>query len=213
MLNYSAKKAYTEKGTAENYERLRFSGFLGRHRYKREQRAVERIVTSLPSEVSILDLPCGTGRWWRLLSSRASSLIAMDVSEEMLVFARARAKDYSIPIDVVKGDAENIDLPENSVDYVFSHALTKHLPIPIQYQVLAEFGRVARRGVISSFGIFNHLTYEFWRRRKLVESYPILREELEWMAEAAGLEIERTIKCTTFFGVEHTVLFRKRSVP
>lgn len=208
MKNYSAKNAYTVEGTAESYEKIRFTGFLGRYRYRREQNAVRKLISTIPERALILDCPCGTGRWWAALSKRASAIVAMDVSEEMLNYARKQAETYAVPISVMKGDAEHIALPDDSVDFVFSHALTKHLPVPLQYQVLAEFARVARKGVICSFGIFTHLTYEFWRRRKLIESYPVIPEELNWMAKQAGLIVERAIPCTTPLGVEHTVFFR-----
>ena len=116
-----------------------------------------------------------------------------------------------LAIEVTSGDAEQLPLDDQSVDYVFSHALTKHLPVPVQYQVLSEFSRISRKGVICSFGVFTHLNYEFWRRRRLVESYPVLYEELEWMATAANLSIVDLKKCNSPIGTERTVLFKKMS--
>jgi ubiquinone/menaquinone biosynthesis C-methylase UbiE len=209
-FEYSAKRSYDHKGAAESYEALRFSGFLGRYRYRREQRAVKALIERLPKNVRILDCPCGTGRWWPLLSRRASEIMAVDMSEEMLRFARQRASQSEVPVTVVRGDAEQLDLDDGAVDYVFSHALTKHLPLPVQFKVLREFSRVATGGVVCSFGIFNHLTYEMWRRRQLEESYPVLLEQLQWMAKEAQLLIRKTVRCTTPVGVEHAVLFEKK---
>jgi ubiquinone/menaquinone biosynthesis C-methylase UbiE len=206
---YGAKTAYNVKGAADNYEELRFSGFLGRYRFQREQKAIRSIVNPLPEGISVLDCPCGTGRWWPILAAKASSIVAVDISDEMLGFARERSKSYGISIRVERGDAERLQMEDGSVDYVFSHALTKHLPVPVQYQVLAEFARVARLGVICSFGIFTPLTYQVWRWRHLKESYPLELAELKRMARAAGLEIEARIPCTTPVGVEHTVRFKK----
>ena len=143
------------------------------------------------------------------MARRARRIVALDVSEGMLQFAREQAKKSAVEVNVGYGDAEALPLPDRSVDYTFSHALTKHLPVPIQYAVLGEFARVARVGVVCSFGIFSHLTYEFWRRRHLEESYPVFREELEWMALSASLKVRTMRKCTTPIGVEHTVLFDK----
>lgn len=209
---YSAKEAYNHGASREEYEKSRFSGLLGRYRYAREQNAVASLVDRLPQGLTILDCPCGTGRWWPMLSRRAEKIVAMDISPGMLDFARKEERSLGIEIEVRQGDAEKLDLADDSVDYTFSFALTKHLPIPLQYKVLAEFARVSRKGVICSFGIFSHLTYEFWRRRSLVESYPTFKEELFWMAHAAGLKVEEMRKCTTPIGVEHVVLFSKRGV-
>jgi len=209
VLKYSAKDSYLSGSSIEDYEKERFSGVFGRYRYLREQRAVSTLVEMLPDGASIVDCPCGNGRWWPILTRKAKHIIAFDISKGMLRYAEERAKVFNIEIDVKEGDAENLPLDSNSIDYVFSHALTKHLPVPVQYEVLAEFARISRSGVICSFGVFSHLTYEFWRRRHLKESYPVFFEELEWMAAAANLKIRTMRKCTTPIGVEHTVLFDK----
>jgi ubiquinone/menaquinone biosynthesis C-methylase UbiE len=206
---YSARTEYERNGVASSYERLRFTGLLGRYRFHREQQAFRHIYSMLPNGIGILDCPCGNGRWWPMLREKASSVTAVDVSEEMLQMARQRAPSIGIPISVMRGEAEHLDLETDSVDYVFSFALTKHLPIPLQYAVLREFSRVAKAGVICSFGVFNHFTYEFWRRRNLDESYPVFVEELQWMAKEANLTVKAKVPCTTPVGVEHLVLFEK----
>jgi len=206
---YSAKTAYEDGALVKSYEADRFSSALGRYRYAREQRAVGAILDGLPAGISVLDCPCGIGRWWPLLGRRAASILAMDISEAMLDEARGRAAALDLPVEVRKGDAADLPLEREALDYVFSFALTKHLPMPVQLAVLAEFARVARRGVICTFGLFGPVSYEFWRRRRLVESYPLTLEQLEWMAGEAGLKVERRLPCTTPIGVEHVVLFSK----
>jgi ubiquinone/menaquinone biosynthesis C-methylase UbiE len=208
--SYSAKTAYLDDSVAEGYEKARFSGPLGRYRWRREQAAVRSMVERLPRGVKVLDCPCGTGRWWEVLDRRATAIIGADASPSMLRFAADRAQHSRAEVRLVEADAENLPFEDESVDYTFSHALTKHLPIPVQASVLREFARVSHSGVISSFSIFSRASYEFWRRRRPPESYPLLSEQLEWLADAAGLEWEAATKCTTPLGVEHTVLFRKR---
>lgn len=206
-VDYSARHRYRDKNGVDQYEKLRFSGLLGRYRHYREQKAVSALVEALPNNISIADCPCGNGRWWYLLSRRSDRIIAMDLSQAMLEAAKKRAKEFEIDIEITNGDAEDIPLADKVVDYAFCHALTKHLPIPVQYKVLTELSRISRSGVICSFGVFSHVTYEFWRRRNLVESFPIWPEALQWMASAAMLRIVTLRKCTTPIGVEHTVLF------
>ncbi len=206
---YSAKEVYADGQSRVDYERSRFSGAIGRYRNFREQRAVIALVDSLPRDVTFVDCPCGSGRWWPVLARRATSITAFDISPGMRGYAAEEAQNSSIDIDVREGDAENLPLADGSVDYVFSFALTKHLPLPVQFRVLAEFARVARRGVLSSFSVFSQLTYAIWRRRSIAESYGVLPEQLEWMAESAGLKIQAMRKCTTPIGVERFVVFNK----
>lgn len=209
IIEYSAKHSYQAGSTREEYERLRFSGIIGRYRYVREQEAVRSIINELPNGISMMDCPCGTGRWWPVLMKRARTITAIDISEGMRKVAKTEAANIGVEVHVLEGNAECLDLPDDAVDYTFSFALMKHLPVPIQYKILAEFSRISRKGVICSFGVFSHFTYEFWRRRHLKESYPVFREELEWMADAASLNILRLRKCTTPIGVEHIVLLGK----
>jgi ubiquinone/menaquinone biosynthesis C-methylase UbiE len=203
---YLAKVAYRDITVAETYERVRYRSALGRYTHWREQRAVGELLERLPDAISMLDCPCGTGRWWPLLRAKASEITALDVSAEMLAYARDRPDLDKADVTFVRGDAESLPLDDDSVDYVFSHALMKHLPVPVQAQVLAEFARVARKGVLCSFPLLNHVTYEVWRRRDLTESFPLLPEQLASLASAAGLNIEAQERCTTPVGVEHCVL-------
>lgn len=205
---YEAKTSY-DYGQAVSYEKVRFSSPLGRYRWQREQAAVSELINRIPPGSSILDCPCGTGRWWSLLLGRASQLTAMDISAGMLEFASKRPEVAANSIKLLTGDAEAIPLDDGAVDYVFSHALTKHLPWPVQYAVFKEFGRVARKGVICSFSVITPLKYQIWRRRKIEASYPILEEELQSLAQHAQLRVVTMRSCTTPIGMERTVLFER----
>lgn len=208
---YISRTAYLDPGQAGNYERDRFTGALGRYRWRREMDGVGAIVEMLPAGLSILDCPCGVGRWWPVLERRAARIHAVDLSPAMLGEAERRIDSVAVPVEVSEGDAERLELADVSVDAVFSHALTKHLPIPLQQRVLTEFARVSREWVICSFSLLNHLTYELWRRRELVDSNALLPEQLDDLAAAAGLTEVARRRCTTPVGVEHSVLFRKTS--
>jgi len=208
---YISRTAYLDPDLAGSYERDRFSGRLGRYRWRREMDGVGAIVELLPDGVSILDCPCGVGRWWPVLARRASRIHGVDVSPAMLAEAKRRIGAVGVPVEVSEGDAERLELDDASVDAVFSHALTKHLPIPLQQRVLAEFARVSREWVVCSFSLLGHVTYEVWRRRDLVDSNALLPEQLDDIAASAGLTQVARRRCTTPIGVEHSVLFRKRS--
>ena len=207
---YSAKSAYQSHDAAAGYEkRPVYRTINGRYRWWIENRSINRLLDDIPEGSVFLDCPCGNGRWLETLARRASRIVAVDVSKGMVEFTTQRAAGMDLDIEVLRGDAERLPLEDGAVDYTYSFALTKHLPVPVQYQVLAEFARVSRRGVLCSFSILKHLSYEFWRGRKLEESYPVFIEEVGWMADAAGLVIRRTARCSTPIGLEHVVLFDK----
>lgn len=207
--DYSSKTDYMDETVAANYEQERFSGLLGRYRWKREQDAVGSLIGRIPQGSVILDCPCGIGRWWPHLLPRASRLIAMDISQEMLDRAASRPEVARHDIETRVGDAENLPLEDGAVDWVFSHALTKHLPWPVQYRVFSEFARVARNGVLCSFSVVSPVKYAIMQRRRMAKAYPLLEEELHWMAQWAGCRVVEAKSCTTPIGFEQTVLFEK----
>jgi len=206
-LAYPARTAYRASSDVADYEAVRFGGLLGRYRWRREQLGIACILSFLPSDLSVLDCPCGTGRWLPPLSSIASSMCAADISPTMLQAARVRELG-SAAVDFVEAEAEHLPFSDRAFDLVFSHALTKHLPPPVQHEVLSEFGRVSRQWVVCSFSIAGPLVFSTWRRRRLVA--PITLERLDDMASGCGLERVRMRRCTSPIGVEHSVLFRRK---
>ncbi len=210
-MSYSAREDYQSDETAEGYEsRAMYSGFLGRRRVKIENKVIGALVDALDPQSVILDCPCGNGRWQPVLEKKASKIIGRDISKGMIKYAQNRAKAFTVKTDIALGDAENIDLADNSVDYTFSYALMKHLPVPNQYNVMAEFARVSRKGVICSFAVLSPLSWMYWRSRRQVESFPVIPEELEFMGKRYGLELEKIVKVSQpIIGLEYFAVFKK----
>lgn len=209
--------AYRDYAAGETYSKIRYSSVMGRYRLSQERRVIAWAVSRVEPGAAILDCPCGTGRIWWQLERQQAQVSGCDVSPGMLRHARERSEGGGGRIPVVEADAVSLPFDDASFDWIFSFALTKHLDRPTQYKVLAEFGRVARVGVICTFGLLNHLTYEVWRRRHarwlasgIAESIPLVREELNWMGDAAGLRLEDSRRCTTPIGVEHLCVLRCR---
>src|SRR4249920_3959614 len=57
----------------------------------RERRLVARALATLATTETVLDLACGTGRFWPVIDARASSVVAVDNSDAMLREAVAHA--------------------------------------------------------------------------------------------------------------------------
>ncbi|HVS11559.1 MAG TPA: methyltransferase domain-containing protein, partial [Planctomycetota bacterium] len=90
----SAKlERYRDARVAETYDR-RWSGRRGLRRQRRKERAVLRAVDSLGALgplSSVLDVPCGSGRFTELLRARGLLYVGLDLSPAMLLQARAKA--------------------------------------------------------------------------------------------------------------------------
>ncbi len=209
-MSYTAREYYTDPVVVERYEADRYTSPLGRYRWRVEQRAVTRILALLSPGQQVLDCPVGNGRWARHLLDAGHSVFGADISAPMLAAAGTRlASSERRAAGLVRAEAERLPIRGGSCDYVFSHALTKHLPPPVQDRVLAEFARVARRGVVCSFSVLSGPQGILWRARRVPEGYGRTPDEITELARRHGLEVRAAIRCTTVLGVERTILFER----
>jgi arsenite methyltransferase len=101
-----------------------------------------------PGEI-VLDLGCGAGID-TILAARAigpsGRAIGLDLLEEMCERARAHAQDVGVHpwTEFVRGEMEDIPLPDSSVDVVISNGVINLSPR--KSRVLAEIRRVLRPG-------------------------------------------------------------------
>lgn len=210
---YKARTAYQHSQAAQEYEDIRFHGWLGRVRWRAERAAVRAALSGLPAAARMLDCPCGIGRWAAILAGSARRILGFDISVPMLERAR-REQAGRFPLSLARAEAERLPLGDSCVDYVFCYALMKHLPPEVKQTVLREFARVARRGVVASFAVFNPLTWLRWRwltrgRPGPVHSYPVWSEEMDALAREAGLRVARRASVLGWLSLEKVFYLEK----
>ncbi|WP_276276283.1 MULTISPECIES: class I SAM-dependent methyltransferase [Haloarcula] len=103
--------------------------FAGRYRRRQFEHADGRV----------LDVACGTGRNFRYLPS-SSDVVGIDISDEMLVYARSELDRLELDGTVHRMDAQALDFPDDSFDTVISSFSTCTFPDPIA--ALREMERV-----------------------------------------------------------------------
>jgi ubiquinone/menaquinone biosynthesis C-methylase UbiE len=114
---------------------------------------IARFLESRPAHRSVLlDIGCGTGRFLKFVKSVQPDLkaIALDLSEPYLQRAR-KALKRTRATRFVAAPAENMPLPDASVDVAVSIFLFHELPPKIRAGVAQEIGRVLKPG-----GMFVH---------------------------------------------------------
>lgn len=181
------KLAYDDPESVKHYERERFTGLYGRGRDRREIVASRSAIQQFMRDSTVLDCPCGNGRWFSRLALRAKRIVGIDVAPAMLAVASTRSV-AGVEIDVREGDAEKLDLPDDAVEHVFCFALMKHLPRQTKLNVLREFARVSSGRMAVSFCIFNPASKLTWRARGS-HGYPVSRAELDSLVAEAGLSV------------------------
>ena len=151
----------------ENYRTTRYKGIDQQIVNKRETKILEKILVSLSDRsVSILDVPCGYGRFSELLLRKSLNLTSADISLPMVMAARKYSVASSSNHHFLVGDIRNLPLKDNTFDYVITIRLLQHmLNSSIRRQVLRELHRVAKKMVILSFYRYNFLhSIERWIR-------------------------------------------------
>lgn len=113
---------------------------------KIEEPIVKKILKKYPKG-KVLDLGCGTGRYSLYLDSLGHSVTGIDISMDMIEFAKQKSKQ----IQFIQGDISNLPFEDNSFDLVVS-GLTIHYVRNLE-KAINEFSRVLRPGghmIISS---------------------------------------------------------------
>jgi ArsR family transcriptional regulator len=107
----------------------------------------QALLASLPTGPlgDVVDLGTGTGRMLELVAGRASRLVGIDRSREMLALARAKLdRADARGWQVRHGDVHALPLADESFDVALMHQVLHFLKDP--EEALAEAARVLRRG-------------------------------------------------------------------
>ncbi|MGB4073579.1 class I SAM-dependent methyltransferase [Pseudomonas sp.] len=146
---------------ATSYDHLHATDCLQKHEYGltrriahwRDEQQTRRALKLAGDPDMVLDLPCGTGRFWALLAEQPNRLIfAADDSTDSLENAEAAQ-----PLDVLKqvesfqSSACAIEMDDNFVDSILCMDLLHQIADPAQrLLILREFHRVTRDTLIVS---------------------------------------------------------------
>jgi ubiquinone/menaquinone biosynthesis C-methylase UbiE len=157
----------TSRAYADRFERP-----THRHINRREQRAVQKILSQLDNTQikTLLDMPSGAGRFLPTLLHPSRTIIEIDVSHEMLQLSHQRLGGTGTPggsdipggsgtparhpstVHFIQSDAFHLPLADNSIDCLFCNRLLHHFrDAKDRLNLLKEMHRITRRHVIISF--------------------------------------------------------------
>lgn len=207
-IKYGNLKGYRQP---ETYIPSRYSSLYGRFRLAREGSIFQRFLDlTLPGE-TILDCPHGVGRLLGTFQSHRLKVIGLDISEEMLLYAKKHTESKNL----IRGLAEVLPIRDKAVDWVFCFALMKHLPPERQLKTMIEFTQVAKKGIVISFAIWNPLSFTrwWWGQRQHTDesdqSFPVPDAWVTWTAQRLGLRIAWRHTVFPILGMETVYLFLK----
>lgn len=156
-----------------------------------EHRMLAKALRMAGDPASVLDLPCGTGRFWALLARRADRrLLAADYSQSMIDAAcRYRGPQLVARFECFQTSAFDIKQADNAVENIVCMRLLHHIGDSAdRRRILDQFHRVASRSVIFSCWVGCNLQAK--RRKKLEALRGKRAYQNRFVFESATIETE-----------------------
>jgi len=141
----------------------------------------------------VCEIGCGPGQIARYLQDRQANMCGIDLSEEMIKWARRLNPDISFQ----RGDMRALEIPDSSLAgivcfYAIIHLKRKDVP-----HALSEMHRVLKPGgrlLLSFHGGEGELHRERWYDLPVsIDICLFERDEMAGYLEAAGFEVERIV--------------------
>lgn len=174
---------------------------------------VELVAPYLGTDVDVLELGCGGGKFSRRLAPRCRSLVCTDISAEMIEQTRDEVRRAGCGDNVSYRVLNGVDftgVADASVDFIFSYDVQLHLQPQNVFSYMLDARRVLRdAGVfmlhqinLASEGGMNHFLGQYaggtWKRsfddpRRRGHIYFMSADQMLALASEAGLPVERTV--------------------
>lgn len=186
----------------------------------RDQQIAEKALELAGNPRSVLDMPCGTGRFWELLAKdNKREIIACDNSQDMIdIGMRFRDPAITRRITAFQTSAFDLDLPDKVVDCVFCIRLLHHIgKHEDRMTILRELHRVTRSTVIVSLWVDGNI--KAWRRKKLESKrsqrdyqnrFVIAKADIEHEFELAGFKVKARLDFLPKYAMWRTYVLEKR---
>jgi SAM-dependent methyltransferase len=197
---YAYKKDfYRDAAVAADYDQHRFTTPARQRRNRRKWRAIRRALEETSDVRSVLDLPCGTGRFTGELARLGLDVIGGDISLQMMRQAAAadEIEDRNI-VGYAQADAEALPYRDQSIGCIVSIRFMFHVDPITRRRILREMGRVSKRWLIIDYRHRYSARWVAWQIRHAVgllaqKPERVSRRDLRSEFQDAGLTIRRII--------------------
>ena len=149
METYKRKFHYQNEGVAENYMDRRFSDPKGERENAEVTDALDLALRSISGVQTVLDMPCGSGRFTNLFYEKGYQQVGADISMEMIsVLAKDQKEKHRVPL-LVRCDGEALPFKDDIFDCVICVRFLHHyMPDSVRVKILREMRRVSRKWLI-----------------------------------------------------------------
>src|SRR5688572_23973019 len=206
------KQFYQSSEVAADYDEHRFRTPKRQRRNARKWAAIQKALALTQGVKTIVDLPCGTGRFTGHLARAGYQVVGSDISIEMMhQAAKLPSVQHANIAGYVRADAEALPFAAKSVDALMSIRFLFHVDPETRRRMLREFGRVSRRWVIADYRHKYSVRYGVWRlgRALGLTRRPFERVSVKSMKsefEDAGLRVLKIIAVRRWLSDKWVVL-------
>jgi SAM-dependent methyltransferase len=131
-----------------SFQNLWHGGFRTGYSEKRNQRGLEEYILPEVTNKCVLEIGCGGGQWSKTMYERVDKLYCIDVlssSHNQFWSYVGEDKRDKIRYCHVK-DFSLSDIPDNSIDYVFSYDVFCHIPLSGHKEYLKNLHSKCKKG-------------------------------------------------------------------
>ena len=193
------KEFYRDAAVAADYDQHRFTTPARRRRNARKWRAIRRALDATTGVHSVLDLPCGTGRFTGHLARLGLDVIGGDISLQMMREAATSGEvEHPNIIGYAQADAEALPYSDQSIGCIVSIRFMFHVDPITRRRILREMARVSKRWLIIDYRHKYSARWVSWQIRHALGLLPqsperVSRHDLRSEFQDAGLTIRRVI--------------------
>lgn len=216
---------FSEKYTAQHAERYfnkHNSGFWRTLSTWRDRQVARKALKLAGDPKTVLDLPCGTGRFWGVLTELPDRVIyAADNSQDM-INTGLTLRDPEIVSRITQSfqaSAFDVPLEDNSVECVLCIRLIHHMgETEDRIRLLEELNRVTSSSIIISLWVDGNL--QAWKRKKREKNkirtiyqnrFLIPAKTIENEFSQCGLQIKHRLDFTKYHSMWRTYVLHKQN--
>jgi len=204
---------------AQQYYEKHDAGFWRKLSNWRDHQIARKALRLAGNPASVLDTPCGTGRFWDVLAEDSHREIHVsDYNQTMLDVGMAnRPANITKRVKPFQASAFDLPVPDGFVDSIFCMRFMHHLGEPADREkLLKEFHRVTKDTVIISLWVDGNLKAK--RRAQLEKVRPskdyqnrfvIPSKKVEAEFNANGFEVIEKLDFIKHYHMWRTYVLRK----
>ena len=155
--------------------------------HRRLSLSLKQICLLFPRPIRVLDVGCGTGRYFHCLEN-VESLTGIDISDEMLALAANPVRREAITVSdirLVRGNIYLADFQPESFDFIYSLGMFGH-GCPVTVEICDKLYDWLKPGGKLFFNLVDFAGLPWWyraRRRLRKVVYPALSKRLQQMLD------------------------------